>query len=361
MAAPLILVSRSPGERRVAWLREGRFHRYRVERLSAPEGVGDLHRGRVTTHVPAMAGAFVALPEDGFLPESEAPGRKIPPEGTILPLRVTRAAQGGKGKRVSARDVPTLPPGPVGLVESGPDAALRFAAAEPEARILTDGAAESARLAAALGRDRVRLVPRAFGEAEEAEAETLAGSAVALPGGGRLLIHPLPALTAMDVDGGEATAARDRGALRSLNEAAIAEAARQIALRDLAGPILLDLAGLSPAQREGLLPAMRRALAADPLTELLGLGPLGLIELRRRRVLAPLHEVLAGPLARGHALLRRALWQAAAEPAAALTLCAPGAILDALRAEGLALREYAEATGRPISLRAEAQEDIARA
>jgi Ribonuclease G/E len=360
LAAPLILVSRSPGERRVAWLRGGRFHRYRVERLSAPEGVGDLHRGRIAKLAPAMAGAFVALPEEGFLPESEAPGRRIPPEGTLLALRITRAAQGGKGKRVTAKGCPSLPSGPVGLVEPGPDAALRFAAAEPTAEVLTDGAGEAARLRAALG-ERVRLVPRAFGDAEEAEAEALASPEVPLPGGGRLLVHPLPALTAIDVDGGEATAARDRGRLRVLNEAALLEAARQIALRDLAGPILIDLAGLNLAQREGLAPVLKRALGDDPLCQFLGLGPLGLFELRRQRVFAPLHEALSGPLARGHALLRRAAREAAAEPSAALALRAPAAVLEALRAEGLALREFEEGAGRPISLLPHHAEEITRA
>jgi Ribonuclease G/E len=357
-----ILVAVSPGERRIAWRREGRFHRYRIERPALPDGVGDLLRGRIAAHVPAMAGAFVALPEEGFLPEGECEGRKLPPEGTVLALRVTRAAQGGKGWRVSARGLAPLPPGEVGLVRRGPDAALRFAASAPAAPILTDDAAEAARLRAALGRERVAIAPRAFDDAAEAEAEGLAQPEAPVPGGGRLLIHPLPALTAMDVDGGETTGSRHRDALLALNTAAMAEAARQIALRDLAGPILLDPAGLTQRQRQALEAPLRAALAEDPLTQCLGLGPLGLFELRRARIHTPLHEVLAGPLARGLAWLRQAAREAAAAPSRSLALHAPPSVVEALQSCPAALEEYAARAGRRLVLVPDAtREEIADA
>ena len=48
-----------------------------------------------------MAGAFVALEgAEGFLPDSE--GGKSLTEGSILAVQVTRAAQGGKGPRLTA-------------------------------------------------------------------------------------------------------------------------------------------------------------------------------------------------------------------------------------------------------------------
>lgn len=357
-----ILVSRSPGERRVAWRRGGRFHRYIVERPALPDRVGDLVRGRVTKRAPAMDGVFVAIPDDAFLAERDLPeGMAMPNEGAVLPLRVTRAAAGGKGLRVSARGAPEpVPPGPVGLVERAPDAALRFAAEAADAEIVADDPAEAARLRAALGRERVALRPRAFDDAAEAEAEALAAPEIALEGGaGRLLIHPLPALTAIDVDGGAATASKHRDALRALNERAVAEAARQIALRGLAGPILLDLAGLSFRQRRALEPALRRAVEGDPLCEVLGLGPLGLWELRRARAHAPLHETLAGPLARGLALLRRAAREAEAAPARRLALRAPAPVLAALRGLPGALDEYAARAGRALALAEADREEIA--
>lgn len=347
-----ILVSRSPGERRVA-LRgaDGRFARYAVERPSLPDGVGDVFRARVARLAPAMAGAFVKTPAEAFLAARDAEGARLPPEGAVLAVRVTRAAQGGKGMRVSALGVPPLPPGPVGLVHRGLDAALRFAALAAEAPVVTDDAAEAARLRAALGPARVGLAARAFDDAAEAEAEALGVPEAAIPGGaGRLLIHPLPALTAVDVDGGTATASKHRDALRELNRRAVAEFARQVELRGLAGPILLDAAGLSHRARRALEPALREAFAADPLCEVLGLGPLGLWELRRARVHAPLHETLAGPLARGLALLRRAAREAQAAPHRALALRAPAPVLDALRALPGALEEHAARAGRALAL-----------
>jgi Ribonuclease G/E len=68
-----ILANRSPGEVRVALVDGDRLLEAWVERAGVPDGVGDLHRARVSALAPAMAGAFVALGggETGFLPEKE--------------------------------------------------------------------------------------------------------------------------------------------------------------------------------------------------------------------------------------------------------------------------------------------------
>ncbi|WPB87250.1 ribonuclease E/G [Sediminicoccus rosea] len=344
-----IRLARSPGERRVALLSDGELIAYRLERPARPDGVGDILRGRIAAAMPALAGAFVALPppwapgESGFLPESECEGRKLPPEGTILTLRVTRAGQGGKGPRLSARTPQS--PGEMGLLARGPDAALRWAATHPEARIVTDDPAEAARLRAALGAGRVLLQPEAFDEALEEEVARLAELEWALPGGGRLIISPLPALTAVDVDSGGADP-------REVNRLAIPEFARQLRLRDLAGPILLDLAGLSVKQRAALEPELRSACGPDGLTQVLGLGPLGLFELRRARIHPPLHEVLADrALAQGLALLRQAARESAANPGQRLALEAPPALLAALESLPGALAEFTERAGHALTLR----------
>ncbi|MFL1461358.1 ribonuclease E/G [Roseococcus sp. DSY-14] len=345
MAAPVeIRVARSPGERRVALLRGGVLAGYRVERPARPDGVGDVLRGRVEARTPALGGGFVALPggATGFLPESECAGRRLPPEGSWLTLRVIRAAQNGKGLRVSAR-LPQQPGSGLALLERGPDQARRWMAAFPAAAITCDDAAEAARLGA-------RHAP-AFDDALEAEAEALAEPEVPLAGGGRLILSPLPALTAVDVDSGAADP-------RDANRRAIAEFARQLVLRDLSGPILLDLAGLSVKQRAALEPELRAALAPDGLAQPLGFGPLGLFELRRARIYPPLHEVLADrPLARGLALLRRASRERAAEPHRRLALQAPAAVLAAIRGLPGALEEF----GGPLALRESAQEEVADA
>jgi Ribonuclease G/E len=347
-----IRVSRSPGERRVALLRDGVLHGYRVERPARPDGVGDILRGRVAAVAPALAGGFMALPEgaSGFLPESECPGRRLPPEGTYLTLRVIRAAQNGKGLRVSAKVAQRDGDGPPALLQRGPDQALRWAAAYPEAEVTADELGEFARLRGALGADRVWRGP-AFDDALEAEVEALASPEAPLPGGGRLLVSPLPALTAVDVDSADADP-------RAVNRAAIAEFARQLRLRDLAGPVLLDLAGLSVKQRAALEGELRAALGADGLVQLLGLGPLGLFEMRRARIHPPLHEVLADRvLARGLALLRRAMREARAAPGRSV-VAAPGAVLDAIRAWPGALDEFAAMAGPGLLLEEAAEEDV---
>ena len=359
MTASAILLSASPGERRVALWRDGQLDAAFIERPARPDGVGDIHIGRIATRVPALSGSFVALAGglSGFLPDTQ--GGEGLSEGTYLPLRVTRAAQGGKGPRLAGTGLPKhlkdLPrEGPPRLLGRGPDAALRLARAHPKLPVMTDSAAEAARLRAALEADRVQLLRHpAFDDAVEAAFDELASPEVPLPGGGRLLIHPTPALTALDVDTGSA-AGRSAGAHRSVNAAALAEAVRQIRLRHLAGPILLDLAGGTAASRAALVPALQAAAKADPLLRVVGLTGLGLMEMVRTRIHPPLHEVLGqppSPLTLGLASLRRALREAAARPAVPLALRAHPNVLSALRELPGALEDYAAGATHPISLR----------
>jgi len=370
MAHALILVSVSPGERRTALLQSGRLREAWVERPARPDGVGDLHRGRVAAVAPAMAGAFVALAggETGFLPEREAGEDRRPiaaavQEGMALPLRIQRAAQGGKGPRVTARLTPAeaariaaAPPGAPLLVARGPSAAERLAERLPEAEVQVDDAAHAARLRATLG-GRVRVVPApAFDDALESELDLLAGPEVPLPGGGRLLIHPTPALTAIDLDAGSVAGARGAQAVVALNRDALPALARQIRLRNLGGIILVDFAGLSPKRREALAGPLRDALAADPAARLVGFTGLGLAEIVRDRVHPPLHEVLGwppSPLTRGLAALRVAMREAAARPGRRLFLRAPPAILAAIEALPGALEEFAAGAGLPLGLSAD--------
>lgn len=367
-----LLASVSPGEVRVALLRGDTLVAYAVERPARPDGLGDLHLARVEAVAPAMSGAFVALGGDqsGFLPETETRGARMPigravQDGLLLPVRVIRPAQGGKGARVSARlteleaaTAAAAGPGGVRLLARGPDATVRLARRHPDAMVETDGAALAARLRGVLGPERVRHAARpVFDDALEAAAAALAEPGVALPGGGRLTIHPTPALVAIDVDAGAAAGSRDTIAHQRINEAAATEAARQVALRELAGAILIDFAGLTVKQRAGLLPGVTAAFADDPRTEVLGMGPLGLAELRRRREAVPLHEVLGwpwSPLTHGLIALRQAAREAAAEPARAVALRAAPSVVAALRGLPGALDEYSAQAGRPLLLQADA-------
>ena len=333
-----LLGSCSPGEVRCALVEDDELIEYALWRPGAPDGVGDVCRGTVTARVAAMSGSFVSLNgSDGFLPDSEAPGRVS--VGERLLVRVTRAAQGGKGPRLTARL--TQAERERGEVP-GPGALVELMARVPGAAVSVDDSA----LAAAL---HVRQVPRAFDAVLEAEIAGLAEPVVELDGGARLAIHPTPALVAIDVDSGSAG-----GPHQALNRAIIPALARQIRLRGLSGAILVDFAGLSARRRAALGPALVEALAGDPLRpRLLGFTALGLAEIVRPRVHPPLHELLAGPHAAGLAALRALAGVCAAPPHRLPALRAAPAVVAALQADAGALADLARRAGRGLMLRAD--------
>ncbi|HRQ82237.1 MAG TPA: ribonuclease E/G, partial [Azospirillaceae bacterium] len=111
---------------------------------------------------------------------------------------------------------------------------------------------------------------------------------VALPNGGRLIIEPTAALTAVDVDGGA-------GDALSVNLAAADELARQLRLRNLGGVVMADFIRLKArGDQEKLLARLRAAVADDPMqTDVYGLTRLGLAEMTRARRGRSLAETLA--------------------------------------------------------------------
>ena len=344
-----ILAAASPGEVRVAVLRADTLLDYAIWRPGAPDGVGDLHRGRVIARVPAMAGSFLALEgAEGFLPDSE--GGAGLHEGDLVSVRVTRASQGGKGPRLTAH----LALDEI-LPARGPGALLELARCHADAQVLIDDGALAARLKPSLG-DRVVVVTRAFDADIEEQVEALAQPDIELAGGVRLNIHPTPALTAIDVDGGGTMAGR-RGKTashRATNSAVVPELARQIRLRNLSGAILVDFAGLKARGRASLAPALHAALAQDPLRpRLLGFTALGLAEIVRRRVHPPLHELLDGPHAAGLAALRRIATETTEAPHRMPVLRASPAILAALQSDAEALPDLARRAGRVLILRSD--------
>ena len=308
-----LLAACSPGEVRVAAVDETGLLDYAVWRPGAPDGVGDLHRGRVAARVPAMAGAFVRLEggADGFLPDSE--GGAGVTEGQALGVRVIRAAQGGKGPRLTARldaaAAALVGAGPPSLLRRGPGAVERLAALHPGVAGRTGrcrgrgGVATGAGRAGAPGARRLR---RRFGGPGCCAGGAGGGAARWCPAD---RVHPTPALTAIDVDLGAATSARGSKARTQFaaNRALLPALARQIRLRNLSGAILVDFGGVSVSRRARLGAGVAGGAGGDPLApRLLGFTALGLAEILRPRVHPPLHEVLAGPHAAGLAALRAA-------------------------------------------------------
>ncbi len=116
-----------------------------------------------------------------------------------------------------------------------------------------------------------------------AELETALSRVVPLAGGGRLVIEPTLACTAVDVDG------EGRDAL-ALDLEAATELARQLRLRNVGGTIIVDFVDLArPQERKRLEEALRRAFRDDPLNvQIQPMSPLGIVQISRARRGRPL-------------------------------------------------------------------------
>ncbi len=284
-----IRVSVRGADTRIALIEDGVFSEYAIWRQSAPDGIGDLYTGRVTARVPALGGVFVTLGhESGFLPDSA--GGNDRGEGDALAVRITRAAQGGKGPRLEA--VKAAIADHPGLMRRGDGPLLDLTKLYKRADIIADDYALIANLK---GKVEIKYDAEAFSSALEDEIAALAESACALPGGARASITPTPALVAIDIDAGAAIAERGtKSRIQArLNHDLIPELARQIRLRNLGGAILIDFAGMKAAARASLTAPLEAALARDPLRpRLLGFTKLGFAEILRPRIRPAFHEIM---------------------------------------------------------------------
>lgn len=116
-----------------------------------------------------------------------------------------------------------------------------------------------------------------------------------LKNGGYLIIQPTEALTVIDVNSGKYTAKKKRSdAALAVNMEAAKEAARQIRLRNLSGIIIVDFINLeSEEEQKMLLREFRHCLEQDPIqTTLVDVTPLQLVEVTRKKVRKPLHEMI---------------------------------------------------------------------
>ena len=170
---------------------------------------------------------------------------------------------------------------------------LRRFASSPPPRLVFDDAMLALRTRTA--------AERVFGIAPEIEVEARPGAAfdrhgvadilataeaktVRLPSGGRITIEPTAALTAIDVDTGEAAALGAAAPLRVDIEAA-SEIGRQLWLRDLGGMIVVDFVRLNDTpQRAEVAAALHSATARDRVgVQLVGWTAAGLFEIIRPR------------------------------------------------------------------------------
>ncbi|WP_186336036.1 ribonuclease E/G [Komagataeibacter melaceti] len=292
-----ICASSGPGEIRLAVTGNGQLLDFTLWRPDMADGVGDIYRAPVSAHVPALGGTFITLPgqeQAGFLPDSEGLGPLT--QGQSVLVTVTRSAQGGKGVRLGARNLPSNLPGGAEpqLLRRGPTPLERLARQYPDAPIVIDDA-NIATLIPAAFHPRLTRVNSAFDSELRAQADALEDPVVALPGGMSASITPTPALVAIDMDGGAASADRrpKQTAQFAANRDALPDLLHQLRLRNLSGAIIVDVAGLAIRKRRALGETIGAALALDPLRpRFLGFTALGLAEIVRPRVHPPLHELL---------------------------------------------------------------------
>ncbi len=333
-----LLVARLPGETRAARLdAAGRLQDFRLERGPAAVQAGSLYRGRVRRIDRALGAAFVEIgeAEPGFLPLDKAP-RELT-EGAALCLKVTRAPSPGKGAKLSARGVEQ---------SAGPLPQLLRAAEGLESWIAAQA-----------------LPPEdcgaCFPEDVEAQIESLLDSELPLPGGARLIIEPVTALTAIDLDSGT-----DRRDALAIDLEAAAEIPRQLRLRGLSGLIVVDFLGLERKdQRRQVAERLREGLQADGApVEVAAMSASGLIEIARRRSGPALHELMFGPPRRRRAPLSLAYDAlrgfAAAPPSTGAELRLSPRLAAALRGPaGPALAALEAQRGHPLVLIEEAWRD----
>ena len=324
-----LLLSRSPGELWVALVEDGVLVGLRVGRTGSRGQPGEIFLGRVCAIRPELPAALVdiGLERPGFLS-----GEDADPRGSIVELhegqaavvQVIKQARADKAAGLSMRlrrgegrltDIDrhrilaaAAAPGPVPRLLEASAGALElglaeFAAWAPDEIVIDDSTA----LVEArhwLQRHHPRMVDHLILHRarnplfyERGISEAVAGALmprIAIEGGGALIIEHAAAATLIDVDSGGGARRRDaEAAALATNLAAAVEVARQVRLRGLAGPIVIDFIGMRRREdRLKVQTVLSAALAGDGDSKVLGWTRLGHLELVRNRRYAPLAELL---------------------------------------------------------------------
>ncbi|HEY3920054.1 MAG TPA: ribonuclease E/G [Stellaceae bacterium] len=374
----------SPGEVWAALEEDGELTGLHVARDASRDVVGAVYLGRVVALRPELPAALVdiGLDRPAFLDARDADREKGIAgltEGATLLVEVIKATRADKaaGVRVlpaddarraafaqAARAV--QPPARLDAPEPAILAAAKPLLTPPPDRILIDERGALAELRRADPRLAERLAFHgeatplfdALGIADAIEA--VLQPRVALPGGGTIVVEPTHAATLIDVDGGA------RKPLDA-NLAAAVAIARQIRLRNLAGPIVIDFVGMTKREdRDKVAAALTAALAEDrEKRDFLGWTKLGHFELVRRRGAPAVTELFSEPSPEGGwrktgltlalAALRAVDREAQARPGKSFALAVHPDIAAALDdGAGLAARQWLEARlGRRLAVTAE--------
>lgn len=390
MAGTTLLIERSPGETRAALRREGVLVQVDHYRHHAPALDGALFHGRVRRIEPGLNAAFVDLDgiQDGFLRARAVAGRSkraaiadLLQEGAAIFVKVLGEApeEAGKLPRVATLTADesdaALAGGPLPVapacIDPGPS---------PVDRILAEHGDRVSHIVCNTGRiksavdiwctDRGITIDVETGDADlfaeygiDDEIDAALNSDVPLPGGARLTFEPGRTLCAVDLDSSTLRSAAGRGA-RDVNLAAVPEIARQLRLREIGGPVVIDFLKMERASdRNAVLTALREALSADPAEcHVLGFSRLGLAELTRRRRRPSLAARLLRPTSAGAArpeavacMLLRDLAGRSRRGAGAVAVVAAPVIVDLLDgAMADALAESVSWSQAKVTLRTDA-------
>ncbi len=339
----ILLIDRGPGETRVAVLAGDRVVEIYHHRHGIP-GAGAIYQGRVGKPLSGVNSVFVEIGLDR--PALMPCGGPPPPEGSAVYVRIVQPPRSDKGAKVARIDKAALAAA-TGVESSQSTAPMCVVEAEHPVSfcarlyggsivhaVVTPHDADG-RITALSGTLKCRLkFSSANLFAEHGVDDTIEGALdpiAPFAGGGKLIIEPTAAFTAVDVDAGPMTAA-------DANAAAIDALARELRLRAIAGPVIVDL--IPSKGRSSLIDRFKRAVADDPVpTQVSGLTPEGRLEINRRRSRPSLVDLLLdNPRAGAPSLesvafdaLRRCVRAGLSTGSAKITLSAQDAVIGALR------------------------------
>jgi ribonuclease G len=121
----------------------------------------------------------------------------------------------------------------------------------------------------------------------ERQIEQLLSRRVPLPSGGEIVIDETEALTSIDVNTGGHRGGKDNGKdyIVAANLEAVAEAARQIRLRNLGGLIMIDTIDMkNPKDRKKVFDKLREEMESDRAKhQILPISQLGVLQMTRQR------------------------------------------------------------------------------
>lgn len=133
----------------------------------------------------------------------------------------------------------------------------------------------------------------------EGKLRKLLARRVYLKSGGYLVVDVTEALTVIDVNSGKAVIGRNHQKhILKVNKEAAAKAAEVLRIRNLSGIIIIDFINMeSRRDEQELIDYLKNEICHDSVqTSFIDVTPLGLVELTRKKVRKPLHEILGNKL-----------------------------------------------------------------